>query len=273
MNEKVTKFINDVKTTLDKNSPAILTGIGITGMITTTVLAVKATPKALQLIDNKKMDVFDTLDPKDIPGNSVDYTDISLKPIEVIKVAWKPYIPAVISGTVSVACIIGANSVNAKRNAALATAYKLSEEALSIYKDKVIETIGEKKEKTIRAKVAQEKIDRDNIETKSVIVAGPGTTLCYDSISSRYFTSDMESIRRAINNVNERLISQDYVALNELYSELGLEHVSIGWNIGWNISSDGLIEIDYSSAIAKDGRPCLVLNYEVEPKYDFNKMF
>lgn len=256
MNEKVTKFINDVKTTLDKNSPAILTGIGITGMITTTVLAVKATPKALMLIDEAENEKCE-----------------ELTALETVKVAWKPYIPAVVSGTVSVACIIGANSVNAKRNAALATAYKLSEEALSIYKDKVIETIGEKKEKTVREKVAQEKIDRDNIETKSVIVAGPGTTLCYDSISSRYFTSDMESIRRAINNVNERLISQDYVALNELYSELGLEHVSIGWNIGWNISSDGLIEINYSSAIAKDGRPCLVLNYEVEPKYDFNKMF
>lgn len=256
MNEKVTKFINDVKTTLDKNSPAILTGIGITGMITTTVLAVKATPKALRLIDDAENEKCE-----------------ELTALETVKAAWKPYIPAVVSGTVSVACIIGANSVNAKRNAALATAYKLSEEALSIYKDKVIETIGEKKEKTVREKVAQEKIDRDNIETKSVIVAGPGTTLCYDSISSRYFTSDMESIRRAINNVNERLISQDYVALNELYSELGLEHVSIGWNIGWNIASDGLIEIDYSSSIAKDGRPCLVLNYEVEPKYDFNKMF
>lgn len=256
MNEKVTKFINDVKTTLDKNSPAILTGIGITGMIATTVIAVKATPKALMLIDKAENEKCE-----------------ELTVLETVKVAWKPYIPAVVSGTVSVACIIGANSVNAKRNAALATAYKLSEEALSIYKDKVIETIGEKKEKTIREKVAQEKIDRDNIETKSVIVAGSGTTLCYDSISSRYFNSDMESIRRAVNNVNERLISQDYVALNELYSELGLEHVSIGWNIGWNISSDGLIEIDYSSAIAKDGRPCLVLNYEVEPKYDFDKMF
>ena len=256
MSKKVKKFLNDAKMVLDRNSPIILTSIGVAGIFTTSVLAVRATPRAILLIEEAEKEKNE-----------------ELTALETVKAAWKPYIPAVISGTVSTACIIGANSVNAKRNAALATAYKLSEEALSIYKDKVIETIGEKKEKTIQEKVAQEKINSDPVESKTVIVTGSGTTLCYDSITGRYFTSDMESIRKAVNNINERLVSQDYVALNEFYSELKIEHVSVGWNIGWNISTDGLVEVHYDSALTKDGRPCLVLNYEVEPKYDFNHIY
>lgn len=70
-----------------------------------------------------------------------------LKPLEVVKAAWKPYIPAAITGSLSVACLVGASRVNFKRNAALATAYTLSEKVLKDYKDSVVETIGEKKRK------------------------------------------------------------------------------------------------------------------------------
>ena len=68
--ESILKFFNTVKAGTIKHSPEILTGVGIAGMITTTVLAVKATPKALRLIDDKKMAVFDNLDTKDVPRSS-----------------------------------------------------------------------------------------------------------------------------------------------------------------------------------------------------------
>ena len=146
----LSNLFKTIKAGTMKHSPEILTGIGIAGMITTTVLAVKATPKALRLIDAKKRDIFDNLDPEDISGNSTDYTEVSLTPLEVVKTAWKPYSAAAVTCVASVTCLIGASSVNAKRNAALATAYELSKTALSDYKEKVVETIGEKKEKTIR---------------------------------------------------------------------------------------------------------------------------
>ena len=98
-----------VKRVLRKHSPEILTGIGIAGMIATTVTAVRATPKALQLIDAREIK-----------------EEKRLSTAEVVKTTWKCYIPAAMTGTLSVACLIGASSVNAKRNAALATAYTLS---------------------------------------------------------------------------------------------------------------------------------------------------
>ena len=254
--QTIVNFFKGVGDSISRHSPEILTGIGIAGMVSSTVLAVRATPKAMRLMDEAKEDL--------------KCDELTVK--EVIKTTWKCYIPSTLTGAASIACIVGASAVNFKRNAALATAYKLSEEALSIYKEKVIETLGENKEKEIREKVSQEKIDRDPVTSKEVIIAGSGATLCYDTISSRYFTSDMETIRKALNDVNKKLLSQDYVSLNEFYDEIDLDHTKIGDDIGWNTWRDGLIEIDFSSSIAKDGRPCLVLDYTVEPRYDFYKM-
>ena len=110
-----------IRTAVTKHSPEILTGIGITGMITTTIMAVRATPKALILIEER--------------GNS-------LTPIETVKAAWTCYIPAAITGCLSIVCLIGASSVNVRRNAALAAAYTLSESALKEYQEKVVEHIG-----------------------------------------------------------------------------------------------------------------------------------
>ena len=130
--ETILKFFNTVKAGTIKHSPEILTGVGIAGMITTTVPAVKATPKALDLIAIAEDEKNDTL-----------------TKVEVVKTAWKPYIPAAVTCAASITCLIGASAVNAKRNAALATAYELSKTALTEYKEKVIETVGAKKEEVI----------------------------------------------------------------------------------------------------------------------------
>ena len=254
MNEKLTKIFNDVKVGFNKNSPAILTGIGITGMLTSTVLAVKATPKALKLLDQAENDKCD-----------------ELTTVEKIKVAWKPYIPAVISGSVSIACLIGANSAHAKRNAALATAYKISESALTDYRSKVIETVGEKKEKTIREKVDKERLQQAPVSKNEVIVTSNDNTLCFDAISGRYFTSDIEKLKKAENELNKRTLSEMYISLNEFYNEIGLSGNDIGNNLGWNID-DGLIDLHFSSQLADDGRPCVVVDYHIAPRYGYEKL-
>ena len=116
----VAKFINTATKTLKKHSPEILTGLGIAGMITTTVFAVRATPKALRLIEERK--------------KQEDVT--KLTPIETVQTCWKCYIPSVVIGAASTACIIGATSVSARRHAALATAYALSESSMKEYQEK-----------------------------------------------------------------------------------------------------------------------------------------
>ena len=239
---------------ISKRSPEILTGIGIAGMITTTVLAVRATPKALKLIEEQKKQ---------------EQTE-KLTPIETVKVAWKPYIPAVVTCISSVACLVGSSSVSARRNAALYSAYKLSETALMEYKDKVIETIGEKKEQVIKDKILDEKLKNNPASNSNVIITNKGTSQCFDPLSGRYFESDIELIKKAINKLNEMLLHDmfGYVSLNDFYDELGLDHIDLGDDLGWNIQK-GLIDIDLRAKIADNGKPCIVLDLSVAPRYDY----
>lgn len=253
--ETANKFFKNLKYATSKHTPEILIGVGIVGMATTTVLAVKATPKALQLIEAKKQ------------KESKD----ELTAIETVKTAWKPYIPAVITGTMSIACLVGASSVSARRNAALYSAYKLSETALSEYKQKVVEEIGEKKEQIIEDKIAQDKVEKDPVTKSEVIITEKGNTLCYDTISGRYFKSDIERIKRTVNELNRRMINEMYVSLSEFYIELGLETTRLSDDLGWNLD-DGLIDVDFSSQIADDGTPCIVVDYRIAPRYDFCKL-
>lgn len=250
----VTKLFKIVKTGVSKHSPEILTGIGIAGMITTVVLAVNSTPKALRLIEEEEKKKED-----------------KLTKTEVVKTTWKCYIPAATTGLTSIACLIGASKVNLRRNAAIATAFKLSETALTEYREKVAETIGEKKEQVIREQVVKDKIDKNPVTKAEVIITPKGDTLCYDAISGRYFKSDIEKIRRAINELNDKMLREMYISLNEFYEELGLASTTIGDTLGWNLDS-GLIYVHFSSLIADDGTPCIVVEYDVAPRYDYSKL-
>ena len=246
-------IVTSTRQFVSKRSPEILTGIGIAGMISTAVLAVKATPKAMELIEEKKRE---------------EWLD-KLSPVEMVKVAWKPYIPAIVTCVTSTACLIGASSVSAKRNAALATAYKLSETALTEYREKVIETIGEKKERTVRDKVAEERVKKNPVSKNEVIITGNGKTLCFDPISGRYFMCSIETIKKAENTLNKQMLHDisGYVSLNEFYDELGLDHTSVGNDLGWNTNQ--LIDIDFSSQLNDNGEPSVVLDYLVAPKCDY----
>lgn len=253
MSGKIKNVINTTKRFMIKHSPEILTGVGVTGMITSTVLAVKATPRALTILEDAREAKQD-----------------KLTVIETVKVAWKPYLPSVLIGMASVACIVGASTVSTKRNAALATAYALSEKTLLTYKDKVVETIGEKKEKEIREKIAQDDINRNPVSSSQVIITSNGDTLCKDSLSGRYFKSDIDSIKRIVNKLNRDLNNHNYVSLNEFYSEIGLEGIANGDDLGWNVT-DGLIDIDFSACVAENNQPCIVVEHLVPPKYDYDK--
>jgi hypothetical protein len=271
--ENFTNFVKAAKQSLAKHSPEILTGLGIAGMITSIVLAVQATPKAVKLIE-KEVDRQNTELLEDAEEKGLDYCpQISkLKPIEVVKTTWKCYIPTTVTTVTSVACLVWASSVHGSRNAALAAAYKLSETALAEYKEKVIETIGEKKEQAILDKVYKERVEKNPSSSTEVIITGKGETLCYDYSTGRYFKSDIDKIKKAINELNRRLLSEGYVSLNDFYDELGLKYTSTGNRLGWNTDS-GLIDLNYSSALDDDGTPCLVIDYKVPPKYDFDRFF
>ena len=250
------QLIKTSKTALAKHSPAILTGVGITGMITTAILAVKATPKALEII-------------ADIKERYDEDTDKKLVAKEFITKVTPVYIPAVVTGVASAACLIGANSIHSKRNAVLAAAYTISDTAYREYREKVIETMGEKKDKVVKDEIAKDKLKQDPVQNHEVIVTKQGTTLCYDCIFGRYFRSDMETIKRAITRINRDLVTDMYASLNDFYCEIDIPPVKIGDDLGWNID-DGEIDVDFSSQLADDGTPCLVISYNVAPKYGYS---
>lgn len=265
-------IVRSIQSGLHKHSPEILTGVGIAGMITTTVLAVRATPKALILMEEEKRSRNSELFEEAKKNRQENCARVDrLKPVEVIRTTWPCYIPAVVTGVLSVSCLIGASSVNVRRNAALATAYSLSESALKEYQEKVVESIGEKKEQEIRDSIAKDKLKRDPVVNKEVIVTGRGETLCYDTITSRYFKCDIEKLRRVENELNKRLLSEMYISLNDFYYEIGLHTTDVGEDLGWNIG-DGLINLEFSSQLAEDETPCLVVGYRVAPRYDFRTL-
>lgn len=254
MKENMSDVIKKVQTTLSRRSPEILMGIGIAGMVTTSVLAVRATPKALVLLDEKKREL--------------DVVELTVP--EKIQTTWKCYIPAAVTGTASIACLIGARSVNARRNAALAVAYNLSKTAYSEYKEEVVGTVGEKKEQVIKDKVAKKKLEKNPVTNNEVVITDKGNMLCYDGVFGRYFKSDRDAIIRATNVISRNIIRDGYSSLNDFYDELKLEPVDIGYDLGWGID-DAPLDIHFSSQLTPDGQPCLVITYSVSPTYDYDK--
>ena len=251
----ISKLIESSKKKLSDNAPEIMIGFGLAGMLTSTIMAVKATPKAMAIIEEEE-----------------DYLNRELTKIEKAKLVWKPYVPAALGYCASTALIIGANNVNSKRSAMFAGAYKLSEQTLATYRDKVIETIGEEKEREISDKVARDKVKeaRQTSYHANEVIYGTGQCLCYDPISGRYFNSDMDKIRKVENDLNYRLMKENMISLNEFYTELGMDCTDMGFKYGWNID-EGLIEVRFTSTITDDNKLCLVVTFARSPRLDFDK--
>ena len=196
----LSEITRNLMLSIKRHSPEILTGMGIAGMLTTVVMAVKVTPKAMALIDEKKKELEED----------------DLVPIEVVKTVWTCYIPAALTSTLSIACLIGASSANLRRNAALATAYSISESALKEYQEKVIEMIGQKKEAAIHDSIAKDQLDKHPMVTSEVIVTGKGNTYCFDVLSGRYFYFDIDDLKKIVNELNRRMLDEMYVSVNDL---------------------------------------------------------
>lgn len=260
--QKIAKNIGD---TAVKNSPTLLTALSVAGLATTTIMGGRATIKAVRMIDELEQEEKE-IDP--------DFKCFTKR--EVIKATWTVYIPTAIMGAITIGCIIGANSINLRRNAAMASLYSLSETALKEYQAKVVEVIGENKEKEIQEEIKKDRVKKDRVKKNSssgseVIITGTGEVLCFDAMSGRYFNSSSEAITAALNRVSRRLMTDMFINLNEIYFELGLEGTKLGDLVGWHIDQVGseLIKPDFSTQLSEDGRPCLVLDFEIEPKaYD-----
>lgn len=237
------------KFTID-NSPLIMTGMGAAGSITTAILAGKASFKANDVI-------------READETSLRLDGHLLTNKEKLKLVLPLYIPVVGSGVLTVTCIIVANRVGTKRAAAMAAAYTIAEKGFEDYREKIIDKFGINKEREARDEIAQDRVRKDPVSTKEVIITGGGEVLCYDNYTGRYFNSSVETIKQAQNNLNHRIINHMYASLNDYYDMVGLDRVETGEEVGWN--SDELLEITFSTTMSDDQKPCISISFYVKP--------
>ncbi len=193
-----------------------------------------------------------------------------MKPKDILLEHWKLYVPPVAAGAATIACIVAANRVEARRSAALLGAYTLVSTTLAEYKDAVAEEIGEVKDRKIREKVAEKQMAENPAGNNEVIITGIGEQLCYEPLSARYFRSDIEQIRRAANDTDADVLQNMYAPLNEFYKLIGLPDTELGEHLGWNI--DHRIDVVFATHLSEDGVPCLSVTHRQLPVYDYGKL-
>ena len=218
---------------LKKYSPLILTTLGSIGVISTTILAVKATPKALELINKEE-------------NSRNEY----LSNLEKVKVAWKPYIPAIISGFTTISCIYGAHYLNSKAQASLASAYTFLDNSYKQYIAKTKELYGEDADKKIKEEMA-----KDNYNDRQLL--NGDSRLFFDYQSLRYFENDINSVLKAENELNNDFAAHGLVTLNDFYKHLGIEPVDYGNDIGWYDEGNYFeIQFEHEKMVFDDGLEC-----------------
>lgn len=242
---------------VSRNSTTILTSFGVAGVVSTAILAAKATPKALidmETADSQYRQVwgdedFQNLDPKWLFWHRT-------------KAMYKNYIPAVTVGAATIACILGAHNIGSRKNAALASAYTLANKAFTDYRHQVVEMIGERKAQEIHDQVVNNQIG--TLQTPTILI-GDGNVLCFEVLTGRYFESSAERIYRAENELNASMIhgQTNDVQLNDFYTQVGLQPTLMGEEMGWNV--DALIRINVSSHLTDDNKPALAISYEIPP--------
>lgn len=235
-----------------RNSSTILTCIGAAGVVSTTVLAIKSTPKALMLLEEAKQE----------KGEELTKT-------EIVKVTAPVYIPTVVIGVSTLACIFGANILNKRQQAALTSAYALVSSSYKKYKNKVEELYGEDIEKEVISEIAKDEYKDTDITVRN------DEELFYDAFSGRYFTSTKFKVQQAEYYLNRDLTMRDYAYLNEFYEYLDIDPIDSGWKIGWSVGSclaaywQPWIDFNHHKTTMDDGLECTIITMFQEPFADF----
>lgn len=257
----------------DSHQREIMLGAAIAGTVVTAVLSWRAGIKVDKILSEQKEKLEGN--EKEMTSEGADEAQIEDMRKEVTVETIKRVAPAValpvLAGTSTVIAIACGYKAASTQIATLSTLYSLSDKALSDHMEKTKELFGEKKVQEITDAVKADKVKNNPPGKNEVIITGKGETLCYDDYSGRYFKSDAETIRKAVNDINAQLRDDMYVSLNEFYALIGLSNVKLGDDIGFMID-DGYMNLSFSATLTEDNIPCLVLNYDVSPKYGFGDM-
>lgn len=256
------QIIRDAKLLVSDNSPAILTGIGVAGTITTAVLTGRA---AYNIGDLHRMDEVYSINPitrKRTYFQQEQLADLKTK----VRWAWPFFVPPAIVGVGTITSIVFANRIGSRRAAAVAAAYTISERAFSEYKEKVVDHIGKEKERKVRDEIAQDRVNRSDAPKGVLVVSNGDDVLCHDAWSNQYFHSDMETIRKAVNDINAQILHSDFATITDFYHAINsdmLEQTDGSSDFGWN--TDKLLEVEYTTTLYREKTPCLSISFATMP--------
>lgn len=248
----MSKFVNKSKLFLKDKSPTILSCIGGAGVVVTTVLAVKATPKAMRVIEAKETEKGEPL-----------------SKVEIVKYTAPLYAPAMLVGASTIACIFGANVLNERKQASLMSAYALLDGTYKEYKRKVDEMLGAEASNSIMQEIAKDKYDSEEVDEDA--------DLFFDHFSGRYFNATDIEVKEAIHRINTMLSVRDYATLNEFYDLLGVAPIDGGDDLGWTtwrnqeLYWQSWLDIKTTKIITDDGLECTMLHTTMEPYPDFSE--
>jgi hypothetical protein len=251
------------------NSPVLLTALGAVGVVGTAILAHRAATKSThQLLQQRAERVAAARDAS--PEKFVASASVPvLSRKEVFELTWKNYIPPVISGSMTIGAIVMANRIGTKRAAALAAAYTISEKAFEEYREKVVERMGEKDESKLRNEIVQDRVKQAPPSEGNILMVAGGDHLFLEMYTGRYFRSDIETIRKAINEINYKINTHGYASISDFYDLIGLAHTAVSDSMGWN--SDKLMDINFDAVLSEDGQPCVGISFLTVPVHNFSR--
>lgn len=292
---KATRMFYRTGLKFKKYSPEIFVGAGIVGVVTSTVMACKATTKIDTVLAEQKENIEKTKNYVEENGFSEKYTEKDYKKdlsifygrtgLELTKL----YGPSVILGTASIAMIIGGHNILRKRNVALAAAYTALDKGFKDYRGRVIERFGKEldkelkyniKEKEFEEIVKDEETGEEKVVKKTVKVANP-----LGSEYARFFdefcvgwTKDPEYnlmfLKDKERYANDLLRTRGHLFLNEVYDMLGIPRTKIGNEVGWLYdeccpNGDNYVDF-YLGDVNREATRDFVNGYERSVLLDFN---
>lgn len=262
--------IGKLKFLLNENSSTILTAVGVAGTVSTSVLTARSTFKASRVIAHEEVERSSFDFDQNLIINDILDQRVRLSTTDKVKLVWALYLPPVATGAITITSIILAHKIDAKRVAALTAALGVTERSYQEYKDKIHEKFGDREAGKVRDEIATDRVKKNPPPTSDLIMMGDGDVLCLDSYTGRYFKSNMEAIKRAENGINHQILHHEDCSLSDFLDDLGVSATTATDEVGWNAGSS-MVEINVTTAMTDDQRPCLVLEYEPLPFQRYSK--
>lgn len=218
----MSNLASDIAKKLNRHAPTILTIVGSLGIAATAYFAHQAGVKSARDIDAEKV-------------MNEDYQNFPMSADQKVRLVWPNYLIPTSIGVATVVCFITANTMSVKRQTAILGAYTFAMNAYSTYREKMVENLGEETERVMSEDIAQERAAKLDVPNNKVL--GDEEYWIEDAFSGQIFASTPDTIRRALDAVNEKCIEDGYASLNYFYDFVGARSTDLGTLFGWTESS------------------------------------